>query len=236
MDPISGSTMSSSAIKEKIISPFILRAVPWLAALLIRLLYLTLKVESIEDESVVQSWNEDENFLLITWHEQILMMPKGYHGPGVKLLISRSKDGELLARAMGHFGYGAVRGSSSRGGRTAFRELLGLTKQNVDIAITPDGPRGPRRELKDGVIHLAKVSGRGVVPVAFVCSKGHRFGSWDRFVCPYPTARAVYSYGAPVYYDKETGVEDFRLRLMTAMQNNERLAVARLESYGLSAI
>ncbi len=224
--------MSSSVIKEKCL----FKVVPWLAAALIRLLYSSLKVEFIKDSTLLDKWKDDENFLLITWHEQILMMPKGYHGPGVKLLISRSKDGELLASAMRHFGYDAVRGSSSRGGRAAFREMLALTREDVDIAMTPDGPRGPRRKLKDGVLQLAKLSGRGVVPVAFVCSRGHRFASWDRFLCPYPFSRAVYAYGAPVYYDNDLGIEEFRERLLLAIQENERQAIARLESYGLSAI
>ncbi len=232
MVPISGFTMSSSVIKEKCL----FQVVPWLAAVLIRLLYLSLKVEFIKNSTLLEKWKEQENFLLITWHEQILMMPKGYHGPGVKLLISRSKDGELLARAMRHFGYDAVRGSSSRGGRAAFREMLALAREEVDIAITPDGPRGPRRELKDGVLQLAKLSGRGVVPVAFVCSCGHRFASWDRFLCPYPFSRAIYSYGPPVYFKKGEEIDDFRGRLLSAIQENERQAIARLESYGLSAI
>ncbi len=233
---ISGYTMSSSVIKKDYLSRVVLAVVPRIAATLIRLLYASLRVDFIVDRAVREGWDQGGNFLLICWHEQILMMPKGYFGPGVKLLISRSKDGELLARAMGRFGYSAVRGSSSRGGKAALREMIALSRENVDIAITPDGPRGPRRELKDGVIQLAKMSGRGVVPVAFVCSRGHRFASWDRFVCPYPFSRGVFSYGAPVYYDDEAGADDFRERLIFAMHNNESRAKTRLESYGLSAL
>jgi len=228
--------MSSFVTKKSFISRIIHSLIPWVAVHLIRLLYFFLRVDFIENRFLVKAWENGENFLLVSWHEQILMMPKGYHGPGVKLLISQSKDGELLAAAMSHFGYSAVRGSSSKGGKAAFREMLALTKEKFDIAMTPDGPRGPRRELKDGIIHLAKMSSRGVVPVAFVCSHGHRFASWDRFLCPYPFARAVYSYGAPVYFNREAGAEDFRNRLLLAMQENERLAISRLESYGLSSV
>ena len=228
--------MSSSGAKLKFVDRLLAGTVPIIAAFLMRLLYRTLRVDIINEASVRERWDRGENFFLIFWHEHILMMVTAYSGPGVKLLISRSKDGELLAKTMKRFGHDSVRGSSSRGGRAAFRELLGVTKQKADIAMTPDGPRGPRRELKDGILQLAKASGRGVVPVAFVCSRGHRFNSWDHFVCPYPFARAVYAYGEPVYYHEHEDIEHFRDRLIAAINENERQAMIRLESYGLSAI
>ncbi len=228
--------MSSSGNKSNFLDRLLVGIVPRIAAVLIRLLYRTLRVDIINEPPIREKWHKGENFFLIFWHEQIMMMVTAYSGPGVKLLISRSKDGELLAKTMKRFGHDAVRGSSSRGGRAAFRELLSITNQKADIAMTPDGPRGPRRELKDGILQLAKVSGRGVVPVAFVCSRGHRFNSWDRFVCPYPFARAVYAYGEPVYYHENEDIEHFHDRLIAAINENERQAMIRLESYGLSAI
>jgi len=74
------------------------------------------------------------------------------------------------------------------------------------------------------------------VPMAFVCSRGRRFASWDKFLLPYPFGRAVYSYGEPVSFDRETGVEDFRSRLVEAMAANQRQAEACLEKYGVSAV
>jgi lysophospholipid acyltransferase (LPLAT)-like uncharacterized protein len=209
---------------------------PLLASWLIRLLYLLSKIEFIGEEHPRCIWQQDRRLILAFWHDQLLLMVKGYRGPGSKILISSSKDGELIARVMNYFGQQAVRGSSSRGGRAAFKELLTLTKENADLVITPDGPKGPRHELKDGVVQLAKLSRRPVVPMAFVCNRGHRFGSWDKFLLPYPFGRGVFSFGEPLYFDGEEGVERFRERLAEAMEMNQQRAQSHLEEYGVSAV
>ena len=156
----------------------LLALAPLPAMLIIRLLHLTNRTEIIGEEFIRYFWDRDEQVILTSWHDQLLMMACAYHGPGGKILISPSKDGELIARTMRYFGQGAVRGSSSRGGRAAFKEMLRLSEEKFDLAFTPDGPKGPRHVLKDGVIQMARLSKRAVVPIAFVCSRGHRFSSW----------------------------------------------------------
>lgn len=214
----------------------LLALAPLPASLIIRLLHLTNRTEIIGEEFIRYFWDRDEQVILTSWHDQLLMMACAYHGPGGKILISPSKDGELIARTMRYFGQGAVRGSSSRGGRAAFKEMLRLSEEKFDLAFTPDGPKGPRHVLKDGVIQMARLSKRAVVPIAFVCSRGHRFSSWDRFLVPYPFGRAIYSYGEPVVYDKADGVDGFRERLLKSIKENQQRAEARLEVFGVSAI
>lgn len=214
----------------------LLKIVPFSAAWMIRLLHLSLHNEVIGDEQLKQVWAQGERAIISFWHDQLLLMVFGYPGKGAKLLISASKDGELLARTMKYFDQDTVRGSSSRGGRAAFKEMLNLSHVDADIVLTPDGPKGPRRELKDGVVQLARLSGRPVIPMAFACSRGHRFHSWDRFLFPYPFARGVYSFGAPIYFNKQAGVESFRNELKIAMQRNLQQAEKRLEAYGVSAV
>ncbi len=209
---------------------------PPLAAALIRLLYLSIRVEFIGEESPRSLWQSDKQVILSFWHDQLLLMVLGYRGPKAKILISPSNDGELIARTMRWFGQDAVRGSSSRGGRSAFKSLITLGKEKVDLVITPDGPKGPRHELKDGVLQLARLTGRPVIPMAFVCSKGHRFASWDRFLLPFPFCRGVYAFGAPLRFDKAEGMEHFKVRLEQAMATNQERAMARLEDYGVSAV
>ena len=209
---------------------------PFFASLAIRFLYLTNRTEILGSEHPQKLWDGGEKIIFSGWHDQILMMVMAYRGDGAKILISSSKDGELIARTIGYFGQGAVRGSSSRGGRAAFKQLLALGREKVDLGFTPDGPRGPRHELKEGIIQLARLSGRPVVPLAFVCSRGHRFNSWDRFLVPYPFGRGVYSFGQPLYFDRQEGVDIFRQRLQNAMQENQQQAEKHLESYGLSSI
>ncbi len=220
----------------KLRDQFLLCLAPWFASRLVRILHLTTKTEILGLQNALQFWNEKKNVILVSWHDELLMMPMAYHGHGAQILISSSKDGELIARTVKYWGYDAVRGSSSRGGTAAFREMINLCKRPFDLAITPDGPRGPRHVLKDGVLQLARLGGRPIIPMTYVCSKGYRFSSWDRFLCPYPFGRAVYSYGEPVSYAEKESIESFRQRLSAAMSSNYNKAKERLESYGLSAI
>jgi lysophospholipid acyltransferase (LPLAT)-like uncharacterized protein len=219
-------------VKERLL----LAVVPFVASIAIRLLYLTIRTEVLGENSLRSLWQRGEQVIISLWHDQLLLMVLGYPGKHAKILISSSRDGELLARTLKYFAQDMVRGSSSRGGRAAFRELLNLCKEKTDLVLTPDGPKGPRHKLKDGVVQLARLSGRPVVPMAFVCSRGHRFKSWDRFLLPYPFCRGIYSFGEPVWFDKAEGVERFRERLSAAMCMNQQRAEARLEEYSVSAV
>ena len=219
-------------LKDKLL----VNIVPWLGAKLIRLISLTQRVVIYGEEPLKKEWDSGRHLIISFWHDQLLLMIKGYRGPGIKNLISPSMDGELLARTMEYFGQGAVRGSSSRGGRQAFRELVTLTAENVDLVVTPDGPKGPRHQLKDGVVQLARISGRPIIPLAYVCSRGYRFRSWDRFLFPFPFARAVYCYGTPQFFSRDQPLEECRQRLQQAMDENQQQAEAQLETYGVSAV
>lgn len=213
-----------------------LRAGPWLAAALIRLIHGCLRVETLGEAPLQTLWADHRPVILVFWHDQLLLMAKGYRGPGASVLISASRDGEYIARTMGYFGIGSVRGSSTRGGRAAFREMLELAKAPLDLVITPDGPKGPRHEVKEGVVQLARLSGRPVVPMAFACSRGHRFASWDRFLLPLPPGRGVFSFGAPQYYAESDTPATFRRQLQRAMEANEQAARDRLRDYDLPAV
>ena len=215
---------------------FLLSTAPWLAAKLIRWIHRILKPESIGEQELKKIWSEGRYAILATWHDQLLMIPPEYSGAASKVLISSSKDGELIARVVKYFGVGAVRGSSNRGGKAAFRELAKLSKESINLGFTPDGPKGPRHIVKEGVVQLARISGRPIVPIAFVCSSGHRFQSWDRFLLPYPWGKAVYSFGVPLYYDKNETMDDFRDRVQKAMDDNTRRAGEHLNQYDFSAV
>ena len=227
-------------LREKYLKPaldgLLLNVAPRLAAVVIRLLRRSLRIDFIGEEHPRAYWDKGEAVILAFWHDQLLLMVEGYRGPGARILISASKDGELIARTMEQFGQGAVRGSSNRGGRQAFRELVELARQPFDLVFTPDGPKGPRHQVKEGVVQLARISGRPVVPMAFVASSGHRFASWDRFLLPYPFGRGVFAFGPALLFEKGEEPEAFRLRLQAALEDNHRRARARLEEYGVSAV
>lgn len=214
----------------------LLNSAPWLAARLIKLIYLLLKPETVGEEHLAHLRSEGLHAIIATWHDQLLLISPRYEGGSAKVLISKSKDGELIARVIRYFGLEAVRGSSNRGGRAAFRELVQLSKEPCTLGITPDGPTGPRHQLKEGVVQLARLSGRPIVPLAFACSHGHRFASWDRFLLPYPWGKAVYTIGEPLYYSDNETIEHFQGRVQEAMDANTTSAREYLNRYGLSAV
>lgn len=138
------------------------------------------------------------------WHNRIAAIailfrkfyPRGRGG--VTVLTSPSRDGELLARVMGALGMGAVRGSSSRRGAVALRELRRVLEAGGDVAITPDGPRGPRYVLGPGVIHLAQATGVPIIPLHARFSRAWRLRTWDRFAVPLPFSHVHFSAGEPM--------------------------------------
>lgn len=133
-----------------------------------------------------------EPWILVLWHNRVLPTPLAYrkwfsHRRAV-VLTSPSGDGEVLARTVAAFGMGAVRGSSSRRGARALRELTGVLKKGRDVIITPDGPRGPRYQVAPGVVALAAMTGVAVLPIDIEIRGYFELGSWDRFRVPWPWA------------------------------------------------
>ncbi|AJF06886.1 lysophospholipid acyltransferase family protein [Geoalkalibacter subterraneus] len=220
-------------MKKQIRHWVLFQVVPRLAAGFINLLYRSMRTEVV---GLPQSRQNQEPVIIAFWHDQLLLMVKGYHGPGARILISESKDGELIAKTMECFGQGAVRGSSTRGGRKAFKALMDLARQPYDLVITPDGPRGPRHEVKEGVVQLARLTRRPVVPMAFACSRGYRFRSWDRFLLPFPFSRGVFAYGDPLTYDSSDTMESFQQKLSQGLATTLQTAKKRLEEQGVSAV
>ena len=214
----------------------LLKFAPPAAAGVIRLLSGSLRIDWLGLENLQDFWDKKSNVILAFWHDQLLLMAQGYRGPGARILISPSTDGELIARTMACFGHQAIRGSSSRDGSKALMGLVRMAREPFDLVITPDGPKGPRHEVKGGVAQLARLTGRPVIPMTFCCSRGHRFASWDRFLLPYPFGRGVFSFGDAVVYESGEDMELFRQRIQTAMDENLRRAQAHLEGCGVSAV
>jgi lysophospholipid acyltransferase (LPLAT)-like uncharacterized protein len=154
------------------------------------------------------------------------MMPFAYPRVPWAIMVSRHPDGEYITRVAARFGIHTVRGSARRGGPWAFLGMVRAARRGYHLAITPDGPLGPREEVKPGVIDLARHAGTPIVPTAFGASRGKIVASWDRFLIPYPFARAVFVYGEPVAVTPGAGVQEVekarvvleeRLRQVTAV-------------------
>lgn len=145
------------------------------------------------------------------WHNRLALSMAIYRQyprrrqPGRRLaaLVSASKDGALLARILENFGVEPVRGSSSRRGPQALLELTGWAGRGYDLAITPDGPRGPRYRVQEGIIALAQLTGLPILPVVPHVSRKFELRSWDRFQVPWPLARCAVEFKPPLLVPRE---------------------------------
>jgi lysophospholipid acyltransferase (LPLAT)-like uncharacterized protein len=180
------------------------RTLEWLVAagavLLCKVLFRTLRIRQITAREQSNPFSEScqEAFIYAVWHDQLLTaLFAGRHRRTVAL-VSKHQDGSYLARALKMVGVGAVRGSSSRGGAGAMRELLKLPPL-MNVVITPDGPRGPRRRVKAGVAFLGSHTGRAIVPTAFACTRSWKVpGSWSDLLIPKPFAVLYAIAGEPI--------------------------------------
>jgi hypothetical protein len=178
-----------------------------IAAGVIRLLRRSLRASHAGD-ATLRAWERDgRRFILAFWHRHLLLMPYAYRGPGISVLVSRSRDGELIARTVERFGIKTARGSSSRGGAAGLRGLLRQARAGLDIAFTPDGPRGPRGVVQPGVLLAAAATGWPIVPVAWAARPSRRLGSWDRKVVPLPLGRVRFVYGEPLWVERGADLE-----------------------------
>lgn len=130
------------------------------------------------------------------WHEGLLA-PLATR-PKIRVLISQHTDGEVISQICQRLGIGVIRGSTARGGCQALLEMIRDTDDSAHLGITPDGPRGPRRELKSGVVMIASQSGLAIVPAGIGFVRAWRFGSWDRFALPCPGSTMVGVVGEPI--------------------------------------
>lgn len=198
----------------------------WLVALGYRLLQIwtrTLRFE-IDDRAGLIGTPPNERYIGALWHNRLLLFPfvlrRYLPQRRGAALISASRDGAILADLVGRFGYETVRGSSSRKGASAMRQLAEVIAHGGDAVITPDGPRGPAYELGQGIIYLAQQSGAAVIPVNLEFSHCWRLKSWDRFILPKPFSKVRVVFDSPHRVAQTANDEEFereRVRLQKAM-------------------
>lgn len=167
----------------------------------------------VGEEKIRTAREKAENVIYASWHNRILLLVYTHRHQGINVIVSRSRDGELITRTIQRFGFETVRGSSSSGGSSALLSLLKKLAGGVDVAITPDGPRGPRYHVQMGVIHLAQKSGCPIVPFTVGASRKLVLRSWDGFLIPCPFARAILIYGEPVEVGPHSNLEEKRREL-----------------------
>ena len=161
-----------------------LNLLPPIGAWVIRLLGWTLRTRTEGTEQVDEFYRKGQHLIIAFWHGRQLMMPLAYRGTDAHILISQHRDGELIHRIVSRFGFRSVRGSTTRGGASALRDLIRLGRSGTDLVITPDGPKGPFQVAQIGAVQLAQATGLPIVPLAFSCSKKNSLragiASWSR--------------------------------------------------------
>lgn len=167
------------------------------------------------------------------WHNRLFLCMEAYHeqtqrrslGKGLAALISASKDGAFLAAILERFHVQPVRGSSSRRGPQALLELTSWAQRGYDLAITPDGPRGPSYIVQEGVMSLAQLTGLPIIPFGFHARRKIRLKSWDGFQIPLPFSRCDLSLGKPIHVPREATDaerEEIRVSLEQTLKNISR--------------
>tara|TARA_R110001592_G_scaffold58895_3_gene178693 strand:- start:1784 stop:2488 length:705 start_codon:yes stop_codon:yes gene_type:complete len=175
------------------------RALCWLGSLYIRLVHATGRWRVVGGDAARAHWAAGKPFILCFWHGRILMMPHCWpRDKAIHMLISQHRDGQIIARTVGHFGIETVAGSSSKGGAQALRAMVKALKAGDCVGITPDGPRGPRMRASDGAVALARLSGVPIIPATFGAARGRVLQSWDRFLVAWPFGRGVIVWGDPI--------------------------------------
>ena len=195
----------------------------WLGALYIRIVHATGNWQVIGGEAALEFWKKGKPFILVFWHGRLLMMPYSWrHGQRIHLLISQHRDGQMLAHFVKPYGFETITGSTSKGGAAALRKLVKVLREGDCVGITPDGPRGPRMRVSEGIISLARLTGVPILPATYSVARGKVLGSWDRFLLAAPFSRGVIIWGSPVYVNRDSGSESLeKLRQELEKQMNK---------------
>lgn len=211
----------------KIRNRYLLGAAGWLGTAAMRSLFRTLRftLHELGNNIKPDQGDNPDRFIYCIWHENLLLPTLTWGQSNIAVLISKHADGQLLGSLITSFGMGMVAGSTNRGGIEAVRKLTRDPNARKHLAITPDGPRGPRRVVQPGVVYIASRAGMKIVPVGVGYRNPWRTASWDRFAVPKPFTRAccVIDRAITVPPEAKTAdLETYRLEVQTEM---DRLAV-----------
>jgi len=180
----------------------------WLGAVFVRLWGATLNIEFLGTEHLREVEGKGEGRLWAFWHGGLLTLAYAFRNQGIVVLVSRHSDGEYISQVVCRLGYGVVRGSSSAGGLRALLEMVRVGRAGHSLAVTPDGPRGPRAQLQSGILHIAQRSRLPILPLAVEAVRRTELGSWDRFLIPHPWSRVVIVIGEPIWIPPRLDAEE----------------------------
>jgi hypothetical protein len=197
-----------------------------LAAAVLRTLRWTSRLRFHGDAEIRRREREGPPFILAFWHRHLPLMRWGYRGGPMTVLISQSKDGEIIARTIERLGIRTARGSSSRGGAIGLRGLVQAARAGGNIAFTPDGPLGPVSEVQSGVVAAAAMTGLDILPVALASSRYRALRTWDKMPLPLPFGTVHYVYGPALGVRRQDDLEEAAAELKRRLDEVTRSAEA----------
>jgi lysophospholipid acyltransferase (LPLAT)-like uncharacterized protein len=195
------------------------------------LLSKTLRLRYFGAEDLFARWARGERIIAAFWHNRLLMMPLVDSGQPACVMVSAHRDGEITVRALRRWNIHAVRGSTTRGGARGLLQLIRAYREGFNLAVVPDGPKGPCYSAKPGVIQLARLTGAALFPISYAASRAKRLRSWDRLIVPLPCARVAVVVGEPIHVPRDADpeqIEAFRKMLETRLNDLNRRAEAHL--------
>lgn len=190
----------------------LMKAEEYAGAWLLRLLNSTLRY------TVHNRPPDDLPCVYALWHRDLLLLGLHRINTNVAVMISASQDGQLIAGPIRHLGYLPVRGSSSRKGSQALKEMVRLARDH-SLAVTPDGPKGPVGSIQPGLFQIALLAKVPIIPVVAEASREWVFNSWDRFRCPKPFSRLTINYGEPIQVRDREEFQQAEMTLREAFMN-----------------
>ena len=194
-----------------------LALLPPIAYFFIRVLYLSCRKEYHIPKTISKS-----PFLVAFWHGEILMNPfmykKIFKDVNMSLLISDHFDGEMIAKSVSYFGFDTIRGSSTRGGIKALKESFRKIDKGFSIAITPDGPKGPRHSVADGIVAIAQKKELEIVTFNYSASSFWQMKSWDKFIIPKPFSKLTF-YASEPFLVTNMSKEDAKKEIKNRLEN-----------------
>jgi len=178
---------------------------------LIRFTGITTSVKQVNKKVLAREIKNHGRVILATWHQNIFFSIWLLRKKELTALISGSKDGEIIFNVFNNYGYSAVRGSTSKGGIPALKQLINLLKKGNSVALTPDGPLGPPEKIQSGVILLAKYANVPIIPWHYEAHDQWRLKSWDKHKIPKPFTTIIESFGEPFYVPQTLLTEEVPL-------------------------
>ncbi len=197
----------------------------WMVYFFVWCLKTSYRFKHVQNENRDKAMNDSpsKSYVFSMWHQNVIPGMLAQWGRHHHILLSSSKDGDLLEVSANKMNYVPARGSSTRGGTEAMLKIIKALKDGHNAAVTPDGPTGPAKKLKGGVLNMAKESGAAILPLYVEAARFKSFNSWDKLRLPWPFTRIIVIYGEPVLVPQDSSTKDLAVIRNKVTEEMERL-------------